>query len=983
MATADTIIGNIQASAELASQTAAIAIADGMHFADGIGDGWSGDGLEFGEIGDLTKAIVLDGDPAFDGEYTPPEKTLQKPSFLSVPIPGTITLPSPPGKAPTGLFAGGAPSGSVAPFSGQRPAYQSLPSVADPSFPAAPPALDTTNLFTGTKPDGSVAPFAEPAPVFATVPEIGSPTLPAAPEALDRGGLFTQAKPVFDVDPFNAGSVDFVRPEVPVAPDMPTPPPALDTAALFTTPKPAWDLTPFSQAAPEINTHYALPAKPDVLYPDAPLVRDAALPTLPQLSLPEAPDAQMNAVEPVAGDIAGEYQRVFERATPEFKAYVMDGVQEWISRFAPNFDTLMATLDGKIAAYMEAGQILPNGVEQQIFDRARQRVLAETENLRQEVTRQTAKRGFMLPPGSMVSALQQVQTQASDRVGAAAAETAIERAKIEVQHWQFTQQMLIQLRTSLLPVAVSAGQLLVQTNALALDYAKGAAQFMLEMFNAGVELYRAKASVYQIYAQVYEIAVKSELAKLDIYRVELEAAKTGIEIDQTRVQLYGALIEAQNKKVEVYSAEMRAIEIQANLEKVKLELFREQVQAHAVLVQSKEGEFNAYRASIAGDSARVDAHVAEINAYSNEVQAAKVKVDAASAITQASTLINENLIKRLEFDLAAYKTQLESKQAEADIFKALVQSDVAEVEAYGKEVDAYRAGVEAEKSVAEIDVSRAEAVIAANKSLADNYSTMVEAYKALTGAKQIEADIYKALIAGDAARVEAFSAQVSAYTAQIGAEKTRVDAGLGRLEAVTAYNDGLTKQYLGDVEAYKGLTQAKGVEADIFKALVAADTARVQAFGEEVRAYAAQVDASKAQADAALAVTQATAGYNKSLTDQYVAEVEAYKAEVQAEATRFSGHVDKFKALIQAYLGRVDAQKTDVMAEVSARQLDLEKARSEYDGKVKLKMAEIDVIKAKADAGSQIRATGASAHASIAGSALSGINGIASVMAQE
>lgn len=113
------------------------------------------------------------------------------------------------------------------------------------------------------------------------------------------------------------------------------------------------------------------------------------------------------------------------------KAFISGGMTDFIISFAPNYTTLRADLEGKIAAGLTGGTAISDAVEAQIYARARDRIDAENTAAELQLSKVMSRRGYPLPAGILAAGLQQVRKDAFDRIANSATEVAINRAQVE------------------------------------------------------------------------------------------------------------------------------------------------------------------------------------------------------------------------------------------------------------------------------------------------------------------------------------------------------------------------------------------------------------------------------------------------------------------------------------------------------------------------------------------------------------------------
>lgn len=470
-------------------------------------------------------------------------------------------------------------------------------------------------------------------------------------------------------------------------------PDPLDTSDLFQQDVPVYNVQPLAADAPEVDTNFETPDAPVINLPDAPELGSITVNDAPQVTVPTF-DKDFIFGDPTAiDDVAARFEAEYENALPVMKDYIDSAVEEWVNKYSPNYYDGLAQLEAKLASDMPGGQALSDEVEQAIYDRARARTEAERAAEEAKLTDAMGKRGFDLPPGAVAGGLQQIAASSARNNAMQAAETAIERAKIEVQHVQFVMQQANFLRQFMQNLAMQRAQQMGSVNGQAIQYASQLADILLQVYQSYLRQYEAALAYYRTEAEVFEVRIKSALAELEAYRIEVEGKKLQGDLQKQEIELFSEQINAEQAKIQLYLGELQGITTEAELERTKVQVFGEQVNAYVGEVRAKTAEFAAYQAAISGDEAKVNAYVQQVNAYRAEVDAARAQLGGEVAYSESIASYNRNLSEQFRTEVAAYTTEV---QAESTRFNA--------------SSDAYRTGLEAYRTQlsAQIDVLRSQ-----------------------------------------------------------------------------------------------------------------------------------------------------------------------------------------------------------------------------------------------------------------------------------
>lgn len=450
-------------------------------------------------------------------------------------------------------------------------------------------------------------------------------------------------------------------------------------------------LAAFLEAAPGINTNIAFPEPPDALLNPLiaePVLRDRAEPDKPQVSLPVF-DAQAPTDLPVAPtDHEARFNAAYREAAPLMTAVLESQVDAMLAKHNPRYHEQMERIEVQLATYLDGGTGLKPAVENAIYERARGKNDAEARRARDQAYSEAASRGFTLPYGALMSAVQQARQAGADNNARAAGEIVVLQAEMEQKNLQFAVTTSAGLRQAMLSAALNYHQNLISINGQALDYAKTTLSAIIEMYNTAVKAFGLKIDAYKAEAMVYEVRLKSAMAGIELYLAEIKALEAMTSVDKAKVDVYRARIDALTSLSNVYRAQIEAVVSRANLEKLKLEVFQVKVQAYTAQVQGKNAEWQGYTAAIGGENAKAQLFRTQVDAYGAQVQGFKAGVEAKSEVVRATAATNQARAAQYAATLSGYsavvqakgevaRTQLENQRQHVIAFQVQSQSAIA------------------------------------------------------------------------------------------------------------------------------------------------------------------------------------------------------------------------------------------------------------------------------------------------------------------
>lgn len=523
-----------------------------------------------------------------------------------------------------------------------------------------------------------------------------SPDIPDALVApvLDPVDLTLPSEPA-DVTQFQ----DISPIEVGVIPELKATTPTL---VLPTLPAP---LAEFTQTAPEIATSFDLPTAPDALDIEilAPSLTDRAEPMAPTISLPS-----FDAIGPTAdltapSDLAAQYVAAYRDMAPQFVTALEARMNAMLLQHNPRFHVQRAALDTQLERYLAGGTGLSADVEDAIYERAKDKEIAEARRTSRAAFANAAARGFTIPDGAAFSQDARARQAAADNLARSANEIAIKQAEREQQNLQWAVSQLTERHNSALSAALTYHGSLVALNGQALQAAQAILGAAVEVFNLSIRAFEARLGAYQAEAAVFDTRLKAAMSLRDLYESEIRALQALSEVDRTKVSLYKGKIEALEALAGVYKSRIEAVVQEANLERLKLDLHKSKIEAFAAQAQVKESEYRGYTAAISGQESLVRLYSAQVEAHNSVLAGARLRVDAQSEVVRATALTNQARATQDKAVMDRYSavvdararvatTQIESRRQIIQTWEAQARATIATAElqstVYQSQVDA-------------------------------------------------------------------------------------------------------------------------------------------------------------------------------------------------------------------------------------------------------------------------------------------------------
>ncbi len=418
---------------------------------------------------------------------------------------------------------------------------------------------------------------------------------------------------------------------------------------------------PDAPIKPEVNTDFIFPTVPSALSNDVPLLAEFAthvVPFKPELTIPT-----FSATDPTAPDAPprdGELimSRNYSSMSLVMAQNVEGYVTDYITRHSPNYFTQMTAIEAQLAKYLQGGTGLKPEVEDAIYSRARGKNDAEARRVRDQAMNDAAARGFTLPTGALMSAMQQARQAGADNNAKAASEIVVMQAEMEQKNLQFAVTTTNALHDTMRSAALAYANVLVSLNGQAMDYAKSVFANTIALYNASLAYYATQIEVLKTHVSIFQSRLQAELAKLEIFKGEISAYTALNEADKTKAAVYNARLSALNSIASAFKTQVDAKIAEASLQKLRLEMFQTEVQAFGSQAQAKNAEWSGYNARISGEESKAKIYSSELAAHNSELEAFKATLAAKSMELELIFKTNQSLSSNYDSTVKSYVAQV-------------------------------------------------------------------------------------------------------------------------------------------------------------------------------------------------------------------------------------------------------------------------------------------------------------------------------------
>lgn len=516
----------------------------------------------------------------------------------------------------------------------------------------------------------------------------------------------------------DAITATFTPPEKPALHALPAPPssPVINFTAVDIPQAPMFPplVVPDVSAAINIDA----PVKPSFLsypqpgalvasLPDQPVVLSPEIPEAPTLIIPDLPTLLEISV-PVAPELVVP-SWVADR--PE-NPYSMSGAPTNVEALEVHMSTLADTVRDKVLEVLRDGHGIPAHIEQQIWERAREREEQAGSKLIQETVEEFASRGFAIPPGAMAAKTAEIRHAVHEKVTTLSRDVAIKAVDTQLEAFKVGMAQGIAYEH----VYVDASK---ATAGYALEAAKATVQFGVAMYEAAVRSYAVDVEAYNAEARVFGERIKALAAQADLYRMTVEAAKVKGELNHTMALVFGEQIKAAMAQAELYKARMEGAKAQIEVNLGEIQAFKALTEGYASTVAAKKSEYEAWGEAMKVNSYISQSYTAEVQGYSERIRAATAASNLSLAHFDAQARRNETLARQYIAQIEGLKALVSSQTTLADARSRIFAGEAAVFASQGQavssmnhvEVASYAAQGEVNKGVAQVTVAAADASV--------------------------------------------------------------------------------------------------------------------------------------------------------------------------------------------------------------------------------------------------------------------------------
>lgn len=530
--------------------------------------------------------------------------------------------------------------------------------------------------------------------------------LTAAFAALSSSGIFDYSPAQIQISwpDIGAPNRNIPLPGIPPAPNMPDKPELMDMREVpnpnfgsppnntlggvpvyVPPPKPSESPPPFNATPPPMPPTPPMPPAPTYLTLPALTLpyTELDLPDPPVLTMPIFDGTKPPPLTPVDPDmIVSKYLKEQNDHRNMLPVFMKGNTDALIAAYIPEYPAIRSQINGAIIAYTDkvngGGVGIPVNIENAILARESARSGLEFTRAIDTAIDTIGKRGFTIPPGAMLAALQQSRMTMGDAQVKASTDVAIKNLELEQQNFQFMLKLGEQLEEKCLDIITQYLTLALKIDELSIQSAKEIVTTYLGAYNIQVMVYKAMMDGYLADVQVFKAKIDALDAQVRLYEAEIKAEMAKVEMNKAYVEVLQAIAQTNMAIAQAYKYQIEAAMAPLEIAKLQVAIFESQVRAYAAQVNAYESLWNAYKAQVEGELGKFQAYTAQAQAYTAQVAGYRGQVDAYSAQVNATGETNKAIGMTNDSALRAYSVEAEMQ---VKTFDSLIASYTAQANA--------------------------------------------------------------------------------------------------------------------------------------------------------------------------------------------------------------------------------------------------------------------------------------------------------------
>lgn len=226
-------------------------------------------------------------------------------------------------------------------------------------------------------------------------------------------------------------------------------------------------------------------------------------------------------------DVANAFNSAFSMFSGDFQSRV----SSFFSTYFPNFATLGDKAEQWIqTALVDGGTGMNPDAEAAMWQRGRDRVMADSSRAVDDAVDEWAARGFALPPGVLQNRVDQISQDGRAKIGDFNREATLKVMDVEIENARLAVQQSVQMRIGIISALSDYLRTMAMLPNMAADYARTMMEAKTRMWGAVSDYYRA-----EIQAADLPLRAASTTAQLQVENYKI-GVDTQVGLVSSRVQ---------------------------------------------------------------------------------------------------------------------------------------------------------------------------------------------------------------------------------------------------------------------------------------------------------------------------------------------------------------------------------------------------------------------------------------------------------------
>lgn len=260
----------------------------------------------------------------------------------------------------------------------------------------------------------------------------------------------------------------------------------------------------------------------------------AEVPLESPYTLPDRPD--------IGGLDYNEARNLYETIRQTLEAAISDKLDHFLLTYFPSggyYDRAIAWIDDVLT---NGGSGIRPDVEQQLWERARGRILSDSARAEAETLATWSDRRFPLPPGALTNQIGMIRIEAGRKLAEQSRDIAIKSFEAELENTRFAVQQALSARTAAISAAGDYIKTIMMGPQIASELAMGQVNSRIQIAQALTQMYATEVAAQEPLAR---FAITDAELKTRVGEANMRAQVTSLEQRVQAAMGYASMLGTQ------------------------------------------------------------------------------------------------------------------------------------------------------------------------------------------------------------------------------------------------------------------------------------------------------------------------------------------------------------------------------------------------------------------------------------------------------